>query len=56
MWSGLIEVHHVCVEETVELLLTQNQEVIKACSPDAAQKALVIWHLLVEPDTAFEAL
>ena len=56
MWSGLIEVHHVCVEETVELLLTQNQEVIKACSPDAAQKALVIWHLLVEPDTAFDAL
>jgi hypothetical protein len=38
MWSGLIEVHHICVEETVELLLMQDQEVIQACSPDAAQK------------------
>jgi hypothetical protein len=56
MWSGLIEVHYICVEETVELLLMEDQEVIKAFSPDAAQKALVIWHLLVEPDTAFEAL
>jgi hypothetical protein len=52
----LIEVHHRCVEETVELLLMQDQEVIKACSPDAAQTTLVIWHVLVEPDTAFEAL
>jgi hypothetical protein len=33
----------------------QDQEVIMACSPDPAQKALVIWHVLVEPDTAFEA-
>ena len=40
MWSGLIEVHYICVEETVELLLMQDQEVIKAFSPDAAQKAL----------------
>jgi hypothetical protein len=56
MWSGLIGVHHICVEETVELLPMQDQEVIKAFSPHAAQKALVIWHLLVEPDTAFEAL
>jgi hypothetical protein len=56
MWSGLIEVHYLCVEETVEVLLMQDQEMIKACSPDAAQKALVIWHLGVSPDTAFEAL
>jgi hypothetical protein len=33
----------------------QDQEAIKACSPDAAQKALVSWHVLVEPETAFEA-
>jgi hypothetical protein len=41
MWSGLIEVHHIGVEETVELLLLADQEVIKACSPYTAQHVLV---------------
>ena len=56
MWSGLIEVHYICVEETVELLLMQDQEVIKAFSPDASGKNVHRRHLLVEPETAFEAL
>jgi hypothetical protein len=43
MWSRLIEVHHRGLEETVELLLLEDQEVIKACSPYAAQQALVNW-------------
>jgi len=44
------------LEETVELLLLQDQEMIQASSPDASQKAFVIWHWLVASGTAFEAL
>ncbi len=39
MRSSLIEVHHVCLEETIELLLMQDQEMIQAFSPHASQKA-----------------
>ena len=37
--SNFIEVHHVCLEETIELLLMQDQEMIQAFSPHASQKA-----------------
>jgi hypothetical protein len=40
MWPSLIVVHNICLEETVELFLLQDQEMIQAFSPDASQKAL----------------
>src|SRR5258708_28920115 len=39
MRSSMIEVHHVCLEETIELLLMQDQEMIRAFSPHAPKKA-----------------
>src|SRR5207247_8117481 len=39
MWSSLIEVHNVCLEETIKLLFMHNQEVIQAFSPHAPKKA-----------------
>ncbi len=39
MWSGLIKVHYIRLEQTVELLLMEDQEVIKAFSPHAQEKA-----------------
>ncbi len=39
MRSSMIEVHHVCLEETIELLLIQDQEMIQAFSPHAPKKA-----------------
>src|SRR5712692_7960911 len=39
MRSGLIEVHNIRLEETVELLLMEDQEVIQAFSSHAPQKA-----------------
>jgi hypothetical protein len=56
MWSSLVVVHDRGLEETVELFLMQDQEMIQAFSPDASQKAFVIWHWLVAYGTAFEAL
>jgi len=35
----MIEVPHVCVEETVELFFMKDEEVIQAFSPHASQKA-----------------
>lgn len=39
MGSSLIEVHNIRLEETVELLLMDDQEVIQTFSPEAPQKA-----------------
>jgi hypothetical protein len=39
MRSSLIEVRHICLEETIELLLMQDQEMIQAFSPHAPKKA-----------------
>jgi hypothetical protein len=39
MRSSVIEVHHVCFEETGELLFMQDEEVIQAFAPHAPQKA-----------------
>ena len=39
MWPRLIVVHNIGFEETVELFLLQDQEMIQAFSPDASQKA-----------------
>ncbi len=39
MRSSLIEGHHVCFEESVELLFMKDEEVIQVCSPHAPQKA-----------------
>jgi hypothetical protein len=39
MRSSVIEGHHVCFEETGELLFMQDEEVIQAFSPHAPQKA-----------------
>ena len=38
MWSILIEVDHIGFEQTIELLLMDDQEVIQAFSPHAPQK------------------
>lgn len=38
MRSGLIEVHRICIEKPGELLLLEDEEVIQAFSPHAAQK------------------
>jgi hypothetical protein len=56
MWPSLIEVQDRGLEETMELFLMQDQEMIQACSSHTAQKAFVIWHLLVASGTAFEGL
>ena len=39
MWPSLIVVPDIGLEETVELFLLQDQEMIQAFSPDASQKA-----------------
>jgi hypothetical protein len=39
MWPRLIVVHDIGFEETVELFLVQDQEMIQAFSSDASQKA-----------------
>jgi hypothetical protein len=39
MWPSLIVVHDIGLEETVELFLLQDQEMVQAFSPDASQKA-----------------
>jgi hypothetical protein len=39
MWSSLIEIDQIRLEKTMELLLMENQEMIQAFSPHAAQKA-----------------
>ena len=39
MWPSLIVVHDIGLEETVELLLLQDQEMIQTFLPDASQKA-----------------
>jgi hypothetical protein len=56
MWPSVIEVPDRGLEETVELFLLPDQEMIQAFSPHASQKAFVIWHWLVASGTAFEAL
>ena len=38
VWSRLIEVHDLCFEDPIELLLLEDQEVIQAFSPDAQEK------------------
>ena len=38
MWSILIEIDHIGFEETMELLLMKDQEMIQAFSPHAPQK------------------
>ena len=38
MWSSLIEIDHIGFEETMELPLMEDQEMIQAFSPHAAQK------------------
>ena len=40
MGPGLIEVQHIGLEKSRELLLMKNQEVIQTFSPHASQKAL----------------
>lgn len=39
MWPGSIEVLHIGMEDTVQLLLLQDEQVIEALSPHASQKA-----------------
>jgi hypothetical protein len=39
MWPSLIVVPDIDLEETVELFLMQDQEMIQAFSPDTSQKA-----------------
>ena len=39
MRSSLIEVHNICLKETIELLLMQDQEMIQAFSPHTPKKA-----------------
>jgi hypothetical protein len=56
MWPRLIVVHNIGFEETVELFLLQDQEMIQAFSPDASKKSVRRRHLLVASGTAFEAL
>jgi len=56
MWPSLIIVHDIGLEETVEMFLMQDQEMIQAFPPHASQKAFVIWHWLVASGRAFEAL
>jgi hypothetical protein len=55
MRSSMIEVPHVCFEETGELLFMQDQEVIQACSPHAPQQAFADGMREGEFGTAFEA-
>jgi hypothetical protein len=55
MWSSLIEIDHRGFEETMELPLMEDQEMIQAFSSHTSQKTFVIWHWLVESGTAFEA-
>ena len=40
MGSCLVEVGHIGIEDTLELLLMQDQQVIEACLPHAPQEAL----------------
>ena len=56
MWPSLIVVHDIGLEETVELFLLQDQEMIQAFSPDASGENVHRRHLLVASGTAFEAL
>jgi len=39
VWSGLVEVQDISLEEAVELFLVQDQEMIQAFSPHAPSKA-----------------
>jgi hypothetical protein len=39
VWSGLVEVQDIGLEEAVELFLVQDQEMIQAFSPHAPSKA-----------------
>ena len=39
MWSGSIEVRHILIEHPLELLLIENQQVVKAFLPYTPQKA-----------------
>ena len=56
MWSILIEIDHIGFEETMELLLMEDQEVIQAFSPHASGENVHRWHLLGGSGTAFEGL
>jgi hypothetical protein len=56
MWPSLIVVPDRDLGEAVELFLLQDQEMIQACSPDASQKAFVIWHWLAEFGMGCEVL
>ena len=40
MWPGLIEVLHIGMEDTVQLLLLEDEQVIETFSTDTAQKPL----------------
>jgi hypothetical protein len=55
MGSGLIEVHHTGLEETVELLLMQDQEMIQTFSPHTSQKPSQTAFARREFDTVCEA-
>ena len=39
MWSCLIEIRDVGTQNTIQLLLTEDQQVAKALSPNTPQKA-----------------
>ena len=39
MWSCLIEIRDVGTQDTMHLLLTEDQQVVKALSPNTPQKA-----------------
>ena len=56
MWLSLVVIHDIGLEETVELFLLQDQEMIQAFSPDALGENVHRRHLLVASGTAFEAL
>ena len=40
MWSCLVEVRHIGIEDAVELLLLQDEQMIESLTPHTAQEAL----------------
>jgi hypothetical protein len=39
MWSGFIEIRNVSMQDTMQLLLMEDQQVIQALSPHTQEKA-----------------
>ena len=56
MWPSLIVVHDIGFEETVELFLMQDQEMIQAFSPDTSQKSFTDGICSWRPVRRFENL